>query len=41
MWDLGIIGFAQPWLLLALISLPVIWLLLRVTPPSPRRQHQR
>ena len=37
MLDLGLIGFAQPWLLLALISLPVIWLLLRVTPPSPRR----
>ena len=37
MLDLGLIGFAQPWLLLALMSLPVIWLLLRVTPPSPRR----
>ncbi len=36
MLNLGVIGFAQPWLLLALASLPVIWLLLRVTPPSPR-----
>jgi hypothetical protein len=38
MLNLGIIGFAQPWLLLALAGLPVLWLLLRVTPPSPRRQ---
>ena len=32
------IGFAQPWLLLALASLPVLWWLLRVTPPSPKKQ---
>src|SRR5687768_14997767 len=37
MLDLGLIGFMQPWLLLALLSLPALWLLLRITPPSPRR----
>ena len=34
---LGAFGFAAPWLLLALAGLPVIWWLLRVTPPAPRR----
>ena len=28
--------FAAPWLLTALAALPVIWWLLRVTPPAPR-----
>ena len=32
------IGFANPWLLAALASLPVLWWLLRVTPPAARRQ---
>jgi hypothetical protein len=32
------IGFASPWLLLGLAVLPVLWWLLRVTPPAPRRQ---
>jgi hypothetical protein len=32
------ITFAAPWLLLALPALPVLWWLLRVTPPQPRRQ---
>ncbi|MXP65715.1 DUF4159 domain-containing protein [Roseomonas sp. M0104] len=31
-------GFVAPWLLLALPALPLIWWLLRVTPPAPRRQ---
>ena len=31
------IAFAAPWLLLALPALPVLWWLLRVTPPAPRR----
>ena len=31
------ITFANPWLLWALAALPVIWFLLRVTPPAPRR----
>ncbi|NKC34368.1 DUF4159 domain-containing protein [Roseomonas sp. BU-1] len=30
--------FAAPWLLLALPALPVLWWLLRVTPPAPKRQ---
>jgi predicted MFS family arabinose efflux permease len=29
--------FAQPFLLLGLLSLPVLWWLLRVMPPRPRR----
>jgi len=35
--SLGPLAFAQPWLLLVLAGLPVIWLLLRVMPPAPRR----
>lgn len=30
--------FAAPWLLLALAGLPVLWWLLRVSPPAPRTQ---
>jgi hypothetical protein len=30
--------FAQPWLLLALAALPVIWWLVRASPPAPRTQ---
>ncbi len=37
MLSLGAIGFAAPWLLLALPALPVLYWLLRVTPPAPRR----
>jgi hypothetical protein len=33
----GSLAFAAPWLLLALVGLPAIWWLLRVTPPAPRR----
>jgi len=33
---LGPLAFLQPWLLLALASLPLIWWLLRATPPAPR-----
>ncbi len=29
--------FAQPWLLLPLVLLPLLWWLLRATPPAPRR----
>jgi hypothetical protein len=32
------LSFGAPWLLLGLLALPIIWLLLRVTPPSPRPQ---
>ncbi|AVO38956.1 DUF4159 domain-containing protein [Pukyongiella litopenaei] len=35
---LGGIGFAQPWLLLGLLALPVLWLLLRAVPPAPVRR---
>jgi hypothetical protein len=38
MLTLGLIGFAAPLLLPALLLLPVLWWLLRVTPPAPRRQ---
>ncbi len=31
------IVFLQPWILAGLAVLPVLWLLLRVTPPAPRR----
>ena len=37
MLRLGSLAFAAPWLLLALAALPIIWWLLRVTPPAPRR----
>jgi hypothetical protein len=37
MLDLGLLGFTNPWLLSALVALPALWLLLRVTPPAPRR----
>ena len=35
---LGPLAFLNPWMLLALLALPVIFWLLRVTPPSPRRE---
>jgi hypothetical protein len=35
---LGSLSFLSPWLLLALAGLPILWWLLRLTPPSPRRQ---
>ncbi len=37
MLALGPLAFASPWLLLGLAGLPIIWWLLRVTPPAPRR----
>ncbi|MEO3428456.1 DUF4159 domain-containing protein [Pelagibius sp. CAU 1746] len=37
MLNFGLLAFAQPWLLLALAGLPLLWLLLRLTPPAPRR----
>ena len=37
MLALGQIGFALPWMLVALAALPILWWLLRVTPPMPRR----
>ncbi len=35
---LGTLAFIEPWILAALAVLPVIWWLLRATPPAPRRQ---
>jgi hypothetical protein len=37
MLSLGSLAFASPWILLGLATLPVLWWLLRVTPPAPRR----
>ncbi|PCJ72072.1 MAG: hypothetical protein COA62_05855 [Rhodobiaceae bacterium] len=37
MMSLGPLAFAAPWALLGLLSLPIIWWLLRVTPPAPKR----
>lgn len=31
-------SFTAPWVLLALTALPLLWWLLRVTPPAPRRE---
>jgi hypothetical protein len=36
MLHLGPLAFAQPWILTALLGLPLLWWLLRVTPPAPR-----
>ena len=38
MWTLGPLGFAAPWLLLALVALPILWLILRAVPPAPIRR---
>ncbi len=37
MLSLGALSFAAPWALAALIALPAIWWLLRLTPPAPFR----
>lgn len=37
MWTLGPLSFAAPLALAGLLSLPVLWLLLRATPPAPKR----
>ncbi len=34
---MGPIAFLNPWMLTALIALPLVWLILRMTPPRPRR----
>ncbi len=38
MFTLGPVGFTAPWLLLALIALPILWILLRAVPPAPIRR---
>ncbi|MDP3736776.1 MAG: DUF4159 domain-containing protein [Hyphomonadaceae bacterium] len=35
--NLGPLLFLQPWALLGLLALPLLWLLLRATPPEPKR----
>jgi Aerotolerance regulator N-terminal len=35
--SIGPLAFGVPWILFGLIALPVIWWLLRVTPPAPKR----
>jgi hypothetical protein len=37
MLTLGTLAFASPWILVTLLGLPVLWWLLRVTPPAPKR----
>ena len=37
MLSLGALAFATPWVLAAGLVLPIIWLLLRVTPPAPKQ----
>lgn len=37
MWQIGSLAFASPWILSGLALLPLIWWLLRITPPAPRR----
>lgn len=37
MLSLGSLAFASPWLLVGLTALPILWWLLKVTPPPPRR----
>lgn len=36
MLTLGPLGFLTPWILTALVALPVLWLILRAMPPSPK-----
>ena len=38
MWVIGPLGFTAPLVLLALVALPVLWLLLRAVPPAPIRR---
>ncbi|MFN6925441.1 MAG: DUF4159 domain-containing protein [Tabrizicola sp.] len=38
MFMVGPIGFAVPWLLTALVVLPILWILLRAVPPAPIRR---
>lgn len=37
MLSLGGFAFAAPWILLGFAALPILWFVLRVTPPAPRR----
>ncbi len=35
---MGALAFASPFILIALVVLPAIWWLLRLTPPKPRSE---
>ncbi len=35
---IGALGFSAPWLLAALVALPVLWIILRAVPPAPVRR---
>jgi hypothetical protein len=37
MWQWGALAFANPWLLLGAVALPILWQIIRFTPPSPKR----
>ncbi len=37
MLTVGSLAFATPWVLATLLGLPLLWWILRVTPPAPRR----
>jgi hypothetical protein len=37
MWSIGSFAFVEPLILLTLAGLPVLWWLLRQTPPTPQR----
>ncbi|RED48026.1 DUF4159 domain-containing protein [Aestuariispira insulae] len=39
MISFGALSFIEPWLLLGLLGLPLLWWLLRVTPPAPKQLH--
>jgi hypothetical protein len=38
MLSIGSLAFVSPWLLLGLLLLPVLWWLLKLTPPAPKNQ---
>ena len=38
MFMIGPVGFVTPWLLAALLALPILWILLRAVPPAPIRR---
>jgi hypothetical protein len=35
---IGSFGFLSPWILMGLAALPLIYLILRLTPPKPRQE---
>ena len=37
MLEISSLAFSTPWMLSALLLLPVLWWLLRVTPPAPKQ----